>query len=466
MRNKLPIFLLSLLGFTSCDDTLDSRLSASIEADALITDLNSLNIATIGTYSIYQDEDLLGRTLLLLPALLSDNAYMNVFDNAGRYLDYDVYGQTEYDVYVAATWDDLYAVIAQTSVILRQAEQIEFSEVEEANHYLGETHALRALAFLYLQQFYAQPYNFSADGSHPGVPIPDFNLVGGVEIVEPSRNTTAEVYSQILNDLNSAIDLLNEQQHGPERINLNAAKALLARTYLNMENWEGARDMADDVINSQNYSLVETDNYIDSWSLDSNSETIFTIVNNLSDNPGSGSISYFYLDYVDAFASADLVSIHNDNDIRKELYPYSESEENYLVTKFPKFENSDDNIQVIRLSEMYLIKAEAHARRPGETTEAQDALDAIRLRANPQAAPATAAGGELLEAILEERRKELAFEGFRLFDLTRTGTSFTKFRQNESIEIDAPANKTILPIPISEINRNPNINQENQNPGY
>lgn len=465
MRNKLVIFLLSFLSFTSCEDTLNSRLSASVEEDELITDLESLDIATIGTYSIYQDEDLFGRTLLLLPALLSDNAYMNVFDNTGRYLDYDVYGQTEYDGYASSTWDDLYSVVAQTSVILRQAEQVDFSEEDKANHYLGESHALRALAFLYLQQFYAQPYNFTADASHSGVPIPDFELVGGVEIIAPARNTTAQVYSQIVNDLTSAISLLDEKENGPERITIGAAKALLARTYLNMENWDGAGDMADEVIHSQNYRLVENDNYVDSWSLDSNSETIFTVVNTLTDNPGSGSISYFYLNYVDAFASEDLVSIYHENDIRKELYPYSESDENYLITKFPKFVNSDDNIQVIRLSEMYLIKSEAHARL-GETKQAQDALDAIRLRAHPQASPTSLTGNELLEAIMEERRKELAFEGFRLFDLTRTGTTFTKFRQDGSSEIDAPENKTILPIPISEINRNANLNREDQNPGY
>lgn len=467
MKNNLILIMLSLFVLTSCEDTLDSRLSTSVEADEVVTDVESLNIVTHGTYSLLADPDVINRSLLLIPELLSDNAQINSFDNAGRYLDYDNYTVASNDTYASNTWDDLYRIVVQTSIIIRQADKTEFleSNQEEANHYVGEAYTLRALALFYLQRFYAQPYNYSSDASHPGVPLPDFELVGGVEIIDPPRSTTAQVYSQIVNDLNTATSLL-EEEGDPYRITLNAAKALLARTYLNMENWEAARDMAIEVIESPKHSLLGTEEYSDSWALDANSETIFSVVNNLTDNSGSNSLGYFYLGYEDAFATEDLVSTLDDNDVRKELYPYSEEYENFMVTKYPKSDNQDDNIQLIRLSEVYLIKAEAHARL-NETGEAQDALDAIRQRANPQAAATTATGDALIQTILEERRKELAFEGFRLFDLARTGTSFTKFRQDASdIQVDAPSNLTILPIPLNEINRNPNINQENQNPGY
>lgn len=467
MKINIFIGLLFLFIFTSCDDTLESRLSTSIESDAVVTDLESLNIVVLGTYSLLADEDLVNRTLLLIPELLSDNAYINSFDNAGRYLDYDNYTVSANDQYASATWDELYTIVAQTSIIIRQAQKVEFTDnnIDEAEHYIGEAYALRALAFAYLQKFYAQPYNFTPDALHPGVPIPDFELVGGIEIIEPERSTTAEVYSQIVADLNSAINLLN-QEGGPYRITLNAAKALLARTYLNMGDWRAAADLADEVIDSQQYSLVGTDVYIESWAMDSSSEIIFAVVNTLTDNSGSNSIGYFYLGYEDAFATEDFISTFTENDIRLNLYPYNEEYEEFMIAKFPNFEDQNDNIPLIRLSEVYLIKAEALARL-GETTAAQQALDAVRLRANPLAELTTLTGSGLLDAILLERRKELAFEGFRLFDLARTGTTFTKYRQDaENIEITAPGNETILPIPISEINRNPNINQEDQNEGY
>lgn len=467
MKNKLTIFLLSLVVLTSCDDTLDNRLSTSIEADAVVTDVESLNIVTRGTYSLLADPDLINRSLLLIPELLSDNAYINSFDNAGRYLDYDNYTVASNDTYASSTWDDLYRIVAQTSVIIREANDVEFlpSETDEANHYIGEAYTLRALAFLYLQQFFAQPYNYTSDASHPGVPLPDFSVIGGVEIIEPGRSTTAEVYSQIVSDLSMAVDLLGDQG-SPYRVTLNAAKGLLARTHLHMENWEGARDMATEVIESGNYDLVDREQYVESWAQDATSETIFTVVNNLTDNSGSNSIGYFYLGYEDAFATEDLISTFDEGDVRRELYPYSEEYEEYMIIKYPRFENQDDNIQLVRLSEMYLIKAEAHARL-NETAEAQEAIDAIRQRANPDAETTSTTGDALIEDILEERRRELAFEGFRLHDLTRTGTTFTKYRQDdEDLVIDAPADQTILPIPLNEINRNPNINQEDQNPGY
>lgn len=465
MKNKYLLILASVLVFTSCEDALESRLSTSIPANEVVTDVESLNIVTLGTYSLLGDPDLFNRSLMLIPELLSDNAYINSFDNAGRYLDYDNYTVEANDGYASSMWDDFYRIIAQTSIIIREAGEVEYlpSRVEDANHHIGEAYALRAMSLLYLQEFFAQPYNFTADASHPGVLLPDFAVVGGERIVEPPRSTTEQVYTQIVNDLTTAIDLMSNQG-GPKRLTLDAARSLLARTYLNMEMWEGARDMANEVI--KNHDLVGTDAYVESFGMDSNPETIFTVANTLTDNSGSNSIGYFYLGYEDAFATEDFINSLDENDVRRGLYPFSEEYGNYMIEKFPRFSDQDDNIQVIRLSELYLIKAEAHARL-NETGEAQDALDEVRQRANPTAAETTATGDELIEAILEERRKELAFEGRRLFDLTRTGTTFTKFRQDaEDLIIDAPANKTILPIPLSEINRNPNITPADQNAGY
>lgn len=142
-----------------------------------------------------------------------------------------------------------------------------------------------------------------------------------------------------------------------------------------------------------------------------------------------------------------------------------------LIQKFPRNDTQDDNVHVLRLSEMYLIKAEAHAQL-NEDTDAQQALDVIIHRAleipvPPDTLPvSTETGQALQDKILLERRKELAFEGFRLFDLTRHGITFNKYRQDgDPIEINAPANRTILPVPIDEINVNPNIANQ-QNPGY
>ncbi|WP_438423474.1 RagB/SusD family nutrient uptake outer membrane protein [Aquimarina macrocephali] len=466
MKNKTIYILLTLiLIFSACEDTLEQQFSDNVEVSDAVVDLNSLNLAANGSYSLFADTDVYNRTLMLLPEILSDNAFIDAFDNTGRYLDFDLYTVNSNNRFITPAWEDLTRIIASTSIIIRKAESISFpeSEQEDAEQYIGEMYALRALAFHNLQLLFAQPYNFTSDASHLGVPIPNFTTLGdGGTIQEPGRSTTAEVYIQIENDLLKAIGLMKAKS-SPSRMDVYAAKALLARIYLHMEDWRKASDTATEVIENSGNKLLENQEYIASWTLDNNSETLFTLVNNETDNSGTSSIGYFYLTYKDAFATDDFVNTLSNTDVRKELYSVDDGVN--LVEKFPKVAAQDDNIQILRLSEIYLIKAEAHAQL-NENIDAQQALDAIIQRADPTAAVSTETGQVLIDKVILERRKELAYEGFRLYDLTRYRMTFNKFLQDgDPIIISAPENRTIMPIPIDEINVNPNIANQ-QNPGY
>ncbi|MDY8135803.1 RagB/SusD family nutrient uptake outer membrane protein [Aquimarina sp. 2201CG5-10] len=465
MQKKIYIIITLVFTLIACEDTLEQRLSNSVEVDEAIVDINSLNLAANGAYSPFASSNNYNRSVLLIPEIMSDNAFIDAFDNTGRYLDYDTYTVNANDNFVDPMWNNLTSIIANTSIIIRRANELTFPETvqEDANQYIGEMYMLRALAFHNFQLLFAQPYNFTPDASHLGVPIPDFDLLGdGNTIQEPGRSTTAQVYAQIVSDLETAIDLMRSES-SPFRADEYAAKALLARVYLHMENWTQARDISTDVILNSGNELLENQEYLGSWALDSNDETLFTIVNNETDNSGTNSIGYFYLTYEDAFATDNFVNTLSDTDVRKGLYPADGSVN--LVTKFPRNDVQDDNIQVLRLSEMYLIKAEAHAQL-SEELESRLTLDIIIQRADPAASPSAETGQALLDKIILERRKELAYEGFRLYDLTRYGMTFNKFRQDaDPITISAPENRTILPIPIDEINVNPNIAGQ-QNPGY
>lgn len=453
------------LTLLSCGNAFDTHLSSSIELDKTIVDVNTLNIAVNGSYSRFASSDVYNRSLILIPALMSDNAYMDPLDNRGRFLEYDNYNVTKFDSRADGTWDDLYRSVAQTTIILRQAAKLDVPESrkEEAHHYKGEAHTLRALSFLLLQQYYAQPYNYSSDQSHLGVPIPDFDKIG-LEPVYPSRSTTAQVYTQIVNDLKAAIELLGIK-NSAARIDQTAAKALLARVYLNMGKWSDAETMATEAINDFSGKLISNSDYVESWSNDFSDESIFSFVNTPIDNSGSTTASFFFLKDKDAFASADFIATFSPTDVRLGLYPYNNSFKQNTVAKYPSYNTGTDNMPVIRLSEVYLIKAEAHARLY-QTDDAQDALNSIVQTRDVIAPKVTLVGQQLIDRVLLERRKELAFEGFRIFDLTRTKTTFTKFRINQAnLTIEAPTNFTILPIPIDEMNANRNLKGQ-QNPGY
>lgn len=143
-----------------------------------------------------------------------------------------------------------------------------------------------------------------------------------------------------------------------------------------------------------------------------------------------------------------------------------------LILKYGTDQTNAENIKVIRLAEVYLNRAEAEAHlgesKPATATENIAAiadLTKIAQRGDPAAViDATLTGQALIDRVLLERRKELAFEGQRLFDLTRNKKDFVKYEsEGGTMNITYPSDKTILPVPQSAIDVNGNLEQ---NPGY
>jgi len=131
------------------------------------------------------------------------------------------------------------------------------------------------------------------------------------------------------------------------------------------------------------------------------------------------------------------------------------------MNKFPSTKG-EDNTPIIRLAEIYLIRAESRAR--NGSAGAVDDLMAIRKRAWPDAPDVTATGDDLIEEIIKERRIELAFEGHRLWDLMRLKRDVVRTDCSAPIcLISYPNERFILPIPAQEIDANPNMTQ---NDGY
>jgi len=130
--------------------------------------------------------------------------------------------------------------------------------------------------------------------------------------------------------------------------------------------------------------------------------------------------------------------------------------------KYPTGQLGQDYIKVMRLSDVHLIRAEARAEQDDEDGARAD-LDAVASLRDANYTASTASGDDLIAAILNERRKELAFEGDRVFDLTRRQLSWTKVRTfgNEEVSWDNP--QLINPIPRVELDVNENMVQ---NPGY
>jgi len=456
MKTKYLLIIMSILTFSSCnqDEFLDKDPYDAILTENLITDFASLKAAVNGAYEIFQDTYYYNSYFTILPDLMGDNVKRTSY----VFPDIDKYETLANNRSAQRIWDKISSQIAQTSITIALAESFNFgADQEAATKLIGQLYIARSLAYFDMQRLFAQPYNFTSDASHLGAPLADEVQIG-IELISPGRSTTSQVYDKIVADILKGIGTIGDDASSAYYLNKNSAKALLARVYLYMENWEEANKLASEVIGS-GYSLISNSGYISSWAKNTTSESIFSLVNSSTDNSGYSSITYYY-SRPRFKATNDIFNALDAGDVRKGLIS---------ANKILKFSAStrDNNIPVIRLSEMYLIKAEALAEMNMEGA-ARTAVNTIRLRANPTATPYAQTGSALKDVIQEERRKELMFEGHRVFDLTRTKRSFTKYSGSagSAISITYPHNKTILPIPQVEIDRNDNISEADQNAGY
>jgi hypothetical protein len=344
-----------------------------------------------------------------------------------------------------------YQIIRSCNFVLEKAEEYRTQSPATADVMKGQAYAIRALTHLMLVNFFAQSYNFTADGSHPGVAyITTSNWTDGVK----ARNTVAEVYINLISDLNSAISLLPSTSSSTLIMSRNTAKGLLARVYLFKGDWALAKNLSREVGVAV---PIMTVNYPAKLFTLSETEALFQLP------PGNPIVDQYSTRFAGSLlrsnlqfrATSDIALLLNEdpNDVRKSWVTLVSG--NWNIVKFPidivsgTF-NPDGAYyhSVLRSSEMYLTAAEAYAEL-NNVDSARFYLDAIRKRANPTAISTISSGTALLEAIYKERRKELGFEGLRMFDLLRwkKGVNRVDALTTTAQTLSYPNNKAIAPIP-------------------
>ena len=238
---------------------------------------------------------------------------------------------------------------------------------------------------------------------------------------------------------------------------------------MSMGRYDQVLNYSQQIISANQYHLVENEDYLSSWKQPFTDESMLSISMTLLDNNGSNSLGYMLSKsgYGDIVATNDLYNLFSSSDIRKKLY--QKGSDIYLV-KYPgRTEGFGiDNIPIIRYSEIYLNFAEALIRYWNYNKVAQNLarglIDTLLKRADINAIPTKLEGADLLQLILNERRKEFAFEGQRLFEIKRLLAKIERVDCNApKCMLEFPNDLFAMPIPISEINVNKNLKQ---NPGY
>jgi hypothetical protein len=464
MKNKiLSLFLaVGLIGMVSCgEDFLDLDPNQSIALDEAIQSVDDYKAAIFGAYSQLQSSDYYGRYFVLVADVMSDDVKQNAQANRAR--EFSDYQQTALDGIAGGMFNIMYSTILRANTVINAEVELTPAAQEEANQYIGEAYALRALAHFDLVRMFAQHYGFSSGNDHLGVSI----VTAFDQNSKPSRNTVAEVYTQIKSDLTTAVGLL-ASGGSAGRFTKEGAQALLARVALYQGNWSEAESMATTVINSGKFSLVSTDGYVASFDDGNSSETILEIRQNAADNRGSDALGRMYIvdGYGDYLPSQDVIGLIPDGDVRLGIFKPDETiggvYGNVRMNKFPNVAGIN-NTPVIRLSEMYLIRAEARINQNKEDGARAD-INLIRKRGLPSAPDVTASGAALREEFEKERRIELMFEGHRLWDLMRWKRDIVRVNCTNAVcNLSYPSDYVVAPIPQAEIDANENIQQ---NPGY
>lgn len=475
----------------SCSEGFLDEFPSNAQSPDNIKTVADAQIVLNGAYNLLQDNNYLNANLITDNDCRADDMQTAEWGRIDDEYLYNYTAQTDMDF---GSWAQPYEIIRHVNMILSFIEDIETATTEEDQEKVdikGQALAIRAMAHFDLCKQFGRQYSHD-NGASLGVPIVTEILSTDAKV---KRSTVAEVYSQVIEDLNAAIPMLTEEKR-LGKINTWAAKTLLARVYLFMEDNTNAYSTAVDIINNGPYELVSRNDYVDSWSnANGSSESIFSIINTGSDNGGGESVNNLADPdgYGQFIASQDLIDLirSDPDDMRNEMLYYDQTSTDDpntwgRVLKYPGNGNTKaiivahqetgaplvvsayaGNVSVFRLSEVYLIAAEAAVKK--STPDLENAalyLNAIVERGNPDVTVAEADVD--LDRILTERRKELCAEGHRFFDLIRNKRDIIRsnspriFDNNTPLFIEWDYYKIIFPIPQDELNINPLI----QNDGY
>lgn len=446
-----------ILSLSACDSQLDIAPEQEIESDLALSTSENVEATLVGAYDRLgggfidnegePDNDGYGFAGYnqFEPDLLADNGevrWTGTFEEPEQIWRKRI--QVE-NIDVEETWRISYETINIVNSVLSALDVVDEDKRDRVE---GEALFIRGLVYFELLKLYAQPWSAGNQSSNLGVPL--ITEPTGVidEGSQTARGTLAEGYEQVLADLTRAESLLPETNG--VFATRNAAAALLSRVYLQQADYGNARDAANRVIASNQFSLLP--NYANCFNnINTNTaEDIFAI--QVSSQDGVNAMNLFYAP--DQFGGRGDITIlqthldlYEDGDERAALFFVDEDG----VRRTGKWIEIFGNVNFIRLAEMYLTRAEGNLQ---EGTTVGDTplndVNAVRARANIPALTSVD-----IDAILLERKLELAFEGQMLHDLKRTQQSVG------ALAFDAP--QLVYPIPQREIDVNPQLEQ---NAGY
>jgi tetratricopeptide (TPR) repeat protein len=454
--NKIyAVALSSIIILASCNKQLDLQPHQQIQQSTALTSAKDVQITLVGAYNRMAQADLYGGGVFLYADLQATQTvikWQGTFQGLTQMVDQTIPNDNGF---VNNTWSEAYQAINQVNNVLANLSFVGTSDKARTE---GEAKFIRGLVYFDLVRLYGRAWNDGDPTTNLGVPIvlTPTTSVNASSFV--TRATVSQVYQQAIADLTDAE--ANLPTSNTFFATTYSASAILARLYLQKGDYTNAAAEANKVISSAAFTLNAS--YAAEFPnpgqvhLDNTPEDIFAI--QVTPQQGVNYLNTFYAsaDYSgrgDIIVLNSFVNEFETGDTRLAVY----NQDSGGILRCDKFDNVYGNVRVVRLAEMYLIRAEANLRQSSTTGDTPlNDVNAIRIRAG--ISPLTTVD---INAILTERRHELAFEGgFFLHDSKRISTTAN---QATIGALPAFSPKLVFPIPLQDINANPKLVQ---NPGY
>lgn len=473
MKKYNIIFIAAIVPLLASCHFLEVEQTGKTSIKAFFSDVYALDASVNGAYRLtytYYDS-----YMVLYPEVTGDLIRLASGTSTWRQqFDY-ISDESEETTAVGYIWKNGYEIVSNTNEIIKYGPDVADrypTQKATVNNALAQAYFLRALAHLNLCLAYGQTYTYSDDASHLGVAI--MTTVPDVKS-KISRSSCNATYTQIVRDLNTALDLFSDgSSFDPSKASAASCKALLARVMLYMGNYSEAAETAQSVIDNYGLSLTPRDSYVDMFcKRTSGGEAIFR-VNGYS--AGTNLRSTFDYREPKMYPSAKLLGIFSEDsatwpgtDIRQSLLNYNYGGVDYsgVCMKFIDTEDITESEKhydpfVLRLSEMYLIHAEASCKLGNLDVAAKD-IATLEARARGVAVSDISlsySDAPTLDQLIErERIKELFLEGHRMYDIARRHETLTRDSGCGStlLELSYPDDRFILPIPLVELDANKNM---------
>ena len=439
-KYKLLFFACFVLLFVACEDQLNIEPAQSISGDFAVTSESNIENILIGVYDEAGQGPSYGGQIHVISELIGNDGQVNwggTFLAPAEIINRSILPDNGF---VGGLWNNAYEVINQANLVIENI-AIVTSDAAKKDRLEGEARFLRALNYFDLAN------HFSAGGK--GVPLRTSGILDYSQDLSIARASSTDIYNLVISDLEAAISLLSG--NNSFFADKYSAQGLLARVQLYLGNYAEALAAANDVIEQSGHSLAS--DYSGAFNNDADgTEDLFSF--QVTSQTGTNSMITFFASEGNGGRGGDIsvsdayTSLFEAGDARGSFFYTSPDNGNRLTSKYT---NQFGNVPVLRLAEMYLIRAEANFEL-GSAVGNDPTQDVNVVRAR--------AGASLLSNvqkanILNERQLELAFEGHFIHDVKRTQGMAGTFNYDDP--------KLVLPIPQAEMDTNPLMEQ---NPSY